>query len=60
MKVQVTFEVELPKIKSTEEQIEEFLRFEYRDNGVLSGDNPFSKRGIRVKPTFGTFEIEIY
>jgi hypothetical protein len=58
MKVQVTFEVELPKVEHTEDQLEEFIRFEYGDNGVLSGDNPFNKRGIRVKPTFGTFDWE--
>lgn len=45
-KVKIEFEVEIDddNIKQySEDELEEFLRFEFRDNGVLSGDNPFNK-----------------
>jgi hypothetical protein len=44
MKVEIKFEVELPEVEHTKEQLEEFIRFEFRDNGCLSGDNPFNKK----------------
>lgn len=56
MKVEITFEVELTDLEHTKDQLEEFIRFEFRDNGSLSGDNPFNKRGQRCEPIFGTFE----
>ena len=42
MKVKIKFEVELPSVEHTKEQLEEFIRFEFRDNGELSGNNPFN------------------
>lgn len=56
MKVRVEFEVELPDVKHTEKQLEEFLRFEHGDNGVMSGNNPF--KGETAAPIFGTYEWE--
>lgn len=54
MKVKIEFEAELPDdIEHTEDELEEFLRFEIGDNGAMSGDNPFS--GEIVEPVFGTF-----
>lgn len=58
MKVEIKFEVELPETEHTKEQLEEFIRFEFRDNGRLSGDNPFNKKGQSCQPIFGTFEWE--
>lgn len=58
MKVEISFEVELPDVEHTEEQLEEFIRFEFRDNGRLSGDNPFNKNRESCDPIFGTFSWE--
>ena len=56
MKIDITFTVDLPELSNSDEEIEEFLRFEFRDNGVLSGDNPFNQAGTTVDPIFGSFE----
>lgn len=40
VKVRVNFEVDIPIDDVTDEQIEEWLRFEYHDNGSISGKNP--------------------
>ena len=53
MKVKIEFEIDIKDIDHTEEELEDFLRFEFRDNGVLSGKNPF--KGESVDPIFGTF-----
>ena len=58
MKVEIKFEVELPDVAHTEEQLEEYLRYEFRDNGVLGSGNPFDIRGKGCDPIFGTFEWE--
>ena len=58
MKVEIKFEVELPSIEHTKEQLEEFIRFEFMDHGVLSGNNPFNNNGSSLEPIFGTFEWE--
>ena len=56
MKVKIEFEVELPDdIKHTEQELEDFLRFEFNDNGSLSLKNPFAGR-VYLEPVFGTFE----
>jgi len=55
--VEVTFEIELPDLEHTEQQLEEFLRFSLGDNGMMDGTNPFSH--CRVDPIFGTFEYEV-
>jgi len=57
MKVKIEFEVELPDVTHTFDELEDFLRYEFRDNGSLSGGNPFYKAKIYVAPIFGTFEI---
>jgi hypothetical protein len=58
MRVKIEFEVELPNIPHTEDELEDFLRYEFRDNGSLEGNNPFNKAQIGgVDPIFGTFEV---
>lgn len=54
MRIKIEFEVEIPdNIEHTDNELEEFLRFEFRDNGSMSGDNPFKK--LYIEPVFGTF-----
>ena len=53
MKVKVEFEVEVPVDDVTDEQIEEWLRFECHDNGQMSLKNPLVDE--QIEPIFGTF-----
>ena len=54
MKVSITFDVALPEnIEVSDEQIEEWLRFELHDNGEMLSSNPLSI--LEVKPIYGTF-----
>jgi hypothetical protein len=55
MRVKIEFEVELPDIPHTEEELEAYLRFSFRDNGELALINPFNDLG-EPDPVFGTFE----
>lgn len=58
MRIKIEFEIDLPNnINATDEEIEEFLRFELNDNGVINGSNPFINHSI--EPIFGTFEWEL-
>lgn len=52
-------EIELPDVPHTEEQLEEFIRFEASDNGSIDGDNPFYAYGCSIVPIFGTLEYEV-
>ncbi len=57
MRVRVTFDVEVPaEANATDEQIEEWLRFNLNDNGCMSNDNPLATKG--VAPVFPSFEWE--
>jgi hypothetical protein len=53
MKIKVEFEVKIPVEDVTDEQIEEWLRFELHDNGMMKGGNPLER--FDVEPIFGTF-----
>ena len=57
MKVKIEFEVELNEVEHTEEELEEYLRYTFRDNGCMSGKNPFYGQQ-EPEPIFGTFEWE--
>ena len=58
MKIKIEFEIELEDVEEyTEDQLEEFLRYNFRDNGCMSSENPFYGQ-ISVEPIFGTFEWE--
>jgi len=60
MKIKIEFEIEIPdEIESTDDELEDFLRFRFGDNGVLSGNNPYNKVRINTDPVFGTFDWEI-
>jgi len=59
MKIRIEFEIELPDIEHTDDELEDFLRFELRDNGHLDGSNPFMAAKADVEPIFGTFEHEV-
>jgi len=54
MKIKIEYEAEIPDIESTDEEIEEFVRFECGDTGGMSMKNPFN--GEIIEPIFGTFE----
>lgn len=53
-KVKIEFEINVPDVEHTEEQLEEWLRFTLGDNGCMGGDNPFGD--YEPEPIFGTFE----
>ena len=55
-KVRVTFDVELPNIEATDEEVEEWLRFNLHDNGSMSMKNPLADE--EVEPVFPSFYIE--
>lgn len=58
MKIKIEFEVEIEDIGATDQEVEDYLRFSFGDNGSLSGKNPYINEG-EPEPIFGTFEIEI-
>ena len=53
MRVKVEFHVEVPLEDVSDEQIEEWLRFQLHDNGQMSMKNPLVNH--EVEPIFGTF-----
>jgi hypothetical protein len=56
MKIKIEFEVEVKEVENfTEEQLEEFLRYNFKDNGMISSKNPFYDQ-LEIEPIFGTFE----
>ena len=58
MRIKIEFEIELEDVEEyTEDQLEEFLRYTFGDNGCMSSKNPFYGQG-GVEPIFGTFEWE--
>lgn len=56
MRIKVEFEIELPDVPLTDDQIEEWVRFELGDNGGRSTDTPLDH--VSADPVFGTFEWE--
>ena len=58
MKIKIEFEIELEDVEEyTEDQLEEFLRYTFRDNGCMSCESPFYGQES-VETIFGTFEWE--
>lgn len=56
MRIKIEFEVEIDEVDNyTDEQLEEYLRYNFRDNGIISIKNPFYEQG-EPEPVFGTFE----
>lgn len=51
--VHVEYDILVPLDNVTDAEIEEWLRFELRDNGMMSGNNPLSD--YEPMPIFGTF-----
>lgn len=51
--VHVEYDVNIPLDNVTDDEIEEWLRFELRDNGIMNGNNPLSS--YEPQPIFGTF-----
>ncbi len=49
----VSFDVHIPNVEHTEEELEDWLRYKFGDNGCLSLSNPFSD--YHPAPIFGTF-----
>ena len=54
MKVKVEYEILLPIENATDDEIEQWLRFELHDNGTMKGSNPFNE--YEPEPIFGTFD----
>jgi hypothetical protein len=52
MKIKIEYEVELPDIRHSENELEDFIRFETGDNGRIKSSNPFL--GESLEPIFGT------
>lgn len=60
MRVKIEFEVEVANVTcATEQELEDFLRFTFRDNGYIDSKNPFYVEGKRCEPIFGTFEWQL-
>jgi hypothetical protein len=56
MRAKVTFEVEIPDIDHTTQELTNWLRFEFRDNGHLPAKNPFGEH--EPVPVWGTFFVD--
>ena len=56
MIIKVEFEVKLPDFQHTEKHLEDFLRYEFKDNNLLEGNNIFNVKRTSAEPIFGTFE----
>lgn len=56
-KVRIEFDAIIPDIEHTDEELEEWLRYEFGDNGSMSLKNPFAGKR-RPEPIFGTFDFE--
>lgn len=52
MRVYVEYEIEVPGVDASDEEIEEWLRYETNDNGCMSTKNPLYHTPI--EPVFGT------
>ena len=55
-RIYIVFDVEVPDVEHTDEQLEEWIRFELGDNGHMKANNPFE--GHEPEPVFGTFGWE--
>ena len=55
MRVKIEFEIEIPDIPHTDDELEAYIRFHFRDNGELSLINPFNDLE-EPEPIFGTFK----
>lgn len=58
MRVEIRFQVEVPDVGATDEQIEDWLRFGLHDVGSIDNDNPLLDVHGDPEPVFGTFDIE--
>jgi len=56
-KVTVSFDVIVPDVEHTSEELEEWLRFEFGDNGNISLSNPFEACGFSAEPEHKTFTV---
>ena len=50
MKVKIQYEIKLPDIKCTDEEIEEFLQYEIGNIRYINGSNPLIKEEITPIP----------
>lgn len=55
MRVKVEFEVDVPDVEATEEDVIEWLRFSFHDNGDMKIANPLSSK--EPEPVSGTFDL---
>jgi hypothetical protein len=56
MRAKITFEVEIPEVDYSTQELVDWLRYEYRDTGGLDGKNPFIN--FEPEPVFGTFFVD--
>jgi len=54
MRIKIEFEVEIEDIPHTESELEEYLRYSFRDNSEIRLPNPFNNLD-EPEPVFGTF-----
>ena len=57
MKARIEFYVEIPDVGATEEEAQDWLRFEFGDWGEIEGDNPLI--GHHAEPYPGSFYCRI-
>lgn len=55
--LKVTIEVRLPAA-ATEDEVDAWLRFDFRDNGSIDSDNPLLHFSAEPWGSFGSFEWE--
>lgn len=57
MRIRVTFEVQVPNdVLFTDHQLEEWLRWSFRDSGEITQSNPLEKKDPEPSPVAGTFD----
>jgi hypothetical protein len=59
MRVKIEFEVDVPPVVGTEQELEDWLRFVYNDNDTINSDNPYLVSCGEPDPVFGTFDWEV-
>jgi hypothetical protein len=58
MRVEIKFQVEVPDVGATDEQIEDWLRFVFCDNDSIDMENPLILDHGDPEPVFGIFDVE--
>lgn len=58
MTIKITFEVELPSISHTDEDLINYLEYQFKARTSIKESNPFYKNEEDLQPKFETFKIQ--